>query len=60
MKIECDEVTVSVPGDIKVSLNRLEVPGGWLVMSLRAGGTPSMAYVPDPDHTWKEKEDSDE
>ena len=34
---------------------RCEVPGGWLVRVLSGQGE-SMAFLPDPEHTWEANE----
>lgn len=31
---------------------RVSVPGGWLVAIVGGRSNPSVAFVPDPDHTW--------
>jgi len=41
-----------VPSDTYM-IRRAAVPGGWLVMCVaRPGDEASIAFVPDPGHTW--------
>jgi len=43
------------PSDYYATVMRCEVPGGWLVRVLSGGGE-SMAFLPDPEHTWDANE----
>ena len=36
-----------------IYINRLEVPGGWLVCCTGDGGYSGLTFYPDPEHTWK-------
>jgi hypothetical protein len=34
------------------SLSRAKIPGGWLLYATTAVDSPSLVFVPDPNHEW--------
>ena len=62
MKVEWQEITSAPKSGRDVHperLSRAEVPGGWLVYSWDgAAGSPTITFVPDPEHIWGLHEES--
>lgn len=39
--------------DLSLLINRLKVPGGWIVRTSRADGNDAcQSFLPDPNHEW--------
>jgi hypothetical protein len=41
----------------RLELERLEVPGGWLVRSGSTAGGTALTFMPDSQHTWTWQDD---